>query len=388
MSDKDFKLNTKMMHWGRDPSAYYGLVNPPIARTSTILYPNLAAYEDPNHRYRYGRMGNPMSDAFETAMAELEGGYKAVATQSGLSAITLALLALLKGGDHILMADTVYPPLRDFCGNVLKRMGVDVEYYDPCLGGGIENLIKPETTVIYLESPGSGTFEVQDMPAIAAVAKKHDIKTIADNTWAAGVLCNPIKLGVNYALQSATKYIGGHSDINLGFVVADTAENFLPIRKTAWDMGVTAAAEDMYLALRGLRTLTNRMKQNEKSLYQVLDFLEDRQEIEKIYCPALESHSTHDIWKRDFKGVNGLLSILLKPYPKEKVHKFIDSLTLFPIGSSWGGYESLCQPQFLQHYRSAVPWKEEGYLFRFQIGLEDPEDLMADFEQAFKVLSA
>lgn len=383
MDTKDMKLDTKLTHLGRDPDDYHGVVNPPIARTSTILYPNLAAYENPDHQYRYGRLGNPMSDAFESAMAELEGGYKAVSTQTGMSAITTAILSVVKTGDHLLMVDTAYPPVRGFCSNVLERMGVEVEYYDPCIGAGIEQHIKDNTSVVYLESPGSATFEVQDVPAITEIAKSHSITTIADNTWSAGLLFNPIQYGVDLCLQSATKYIGGHSDVNLGVVIAANEALYAPLKQAASDLGVAAGAEDMYLSLRGLRSLTTRMKQNNHNAMEVLEFLKEQKEIERIYCPMLETHPTHDIWKRDFSGGNGLFSILLKPYSKESVHEFVNALELFPIGSSWGGYESLCQPQYLDNCRTAVPWEEEGALLRFQVGFEDPQDLIADFEKAF-----
>jgi cystathionine beta-lyase len=384
--DKNWKRDTKLAHLGLNPDAYFGIVNPPIARASTILYPNLAAYEDKNHKYRYGRVGNPMSDAFEGAVAELEGGYGAVVTQTGLSAIATAILSVIKSGDHILMTDSVYPNTHDMLKNICPKIGVEVEYYDPHIGSSIEKLVRDNTSLIYLECPGSGLYDMQDVPAITKVAKAKGIKTIADNTWAAGILFRPLEHGVNYVLQSATKYIGGHSDINLGFVVADSKENYKPLRQMAWDMGVTAAAEDMYLALRGLRSLTTRMKQNAAGALRVVEWIKDRPEIAQIYYPALPTHKGHEIWKRDFSGCNGLFTIRLQPADKQSVHDFIDSLKLFPVGSSWGGYESLCQPQYMDKVRHAVAWKEEGRVFRFQVGLEDPDDLIADLEQGLEKL--
>lgn len=385
--NQDHALNTRLVHAGRDPSQYFGVVNPPLARTSSIIYPDLASYENPSHKYRYGRMGNPMSDAFEGAMAELEGGAGAVGTQTGVSAITTAILSFVKSGDHILIVDTVYPPLRDFCANVLARMNVETQYYDPMIGAGIKDLMRENTALIYLESPGSGTFEVQDTPAIAKLAKENGVVTIADNTYAAGVLFNPIKHGVDVALQSCTKYVGGHSDINLGVIVCATEEQVKKVRRTANDLGVAPSQDDMALALRGLRTLTLRMRNNAASAAIVAQWMRGRPEIERVYYPAFEGHAGHEFWKRDFSGANGLFSFLLKPVPVEKVHAFIDTLQLFPIASSWGGYESLLQPQYPNKYRGALPWMEEGRLFRFQIGMEDPKDLIADIEQAFTRLS-
>lgn len=384
--NKNHSEATRLAHMGSDPDAYYGLVNPPIARASTILYPSLAAYEDPNHQFRYGRMGNPLSQSFEQAMSELEGGYAAVSTASGLTAITTALLAFLEHGDHLLMVDTAYPPLRDFLGNVLKRMGVETEFYDPMIGEGIADLIRDNTRVIYMESPGSGTFEVQDVPAIVSAAQQRDVMTVIDNTWSAGVLFKPLGHGVDISIQSCTKYIGGHSDINLGVAVARTEEHFRALKKTALDLGICAAAEDLYQGLRGLRSLTIRMKQNAENAGAVVEFMRQREEVEQVYYPALESHAGHDIWKRDFTGVNGVFSFRLKQAPQDSVHAFVDALELFPIGSSWGGYESLLQPQYPSKTRTAVKWEHEGRLLRFQIGFEDPRDLIADLEQAFEKL--
>lgn len=380
--DKNWKFDTKLAHLGKDPEAYFGIVNPPIARASTILYPSLAAYEDKNHKYRYGRVGNPMTDAFEGAVTELERGFGAVVTPTGLSAITTAILAVVKSGDHILVTDSVYPNTHDFLQNMAPRMNVEVEYYDPAIGAGIEALVRDNTSLIYLECPGSGVYDMQDVPAIVGVAKAKGVKTIADNTYAAGILFRPLEHGVDYSLQAATKYIGGHSDINLGFVVAGAEEDYKPLRQTAWDLGQTAAAEDMYLALRGLRTLTTRLKQNAANAEKIVEWIKDRPEIAEVYFPALPSHKGYDIWKRDFSGTNGLFSIRLQPAEREKVHAFVDALKLFPVGSSWGGYESLCQPQYMHKVRRAVKWTEVGQILRFQVGLEDPADLIADLEQS------
>ena len=262
-------------------------------------------------------------------------------------------------------------------------MGVETEYYDPMIGAGIEDLIRENTRMIYMESPGSATFEVQDIPAITKVAKARGVMTVTDNTWSAGMLSKPLALGSDISLQSATKYIGGHSDINLGVSVAGSEAHYKRLKQTAVDLGICAGPEDMYLALRGLRTLKVRMKQNAQNALRVIEWLKGRDEVEKIYHPSLEDHAGHEIWTRDFNGANGLLSIRLRPSSKEAVHAFVDALDMFPIGSSWGGYESLLQPQYLSKCRTAVPWEHEGGMLRLQIGLEDPEDLIADLEQAF-----
>ncbi|MFP4314472.1 MAG: trans-sulfuration enzyme family protein, partial [Alphaproteobacteria bacterium] len=243
------------------------------------------------------------------------------------------------------------------------------------------------TALIYMESPGSATFEVQDIPAICKLASHKKITTIIDNTWSAGLLFKPLEHGCDVSLQSCTKYIGGHSDVNLGVIIARNENLLKPLRKAAWDLGVAPAAEDLYLALRGLRSLNARMKQNAANAATVIEWMQTRDEFTKIYYPALKEHKGHEIWKRDFKGANGLFSFVLQAASREAIHGFINALELFPLGSSWGGYESLCQPQYLKNYRSAVPWNEKGACFRFQIGLEDPQDLIKDIDQALKIFN-
>lgn len=388
MSKKTHKESTRLTHIGLAADEYFGIVNPPIARASTILYPSLAAYEDPNHKYRYGRMGNPLSEKFESAIAEIENGFDGMSTASGLAAVTLALMTVLKAGDHALIVDTLYPPARDFCDQVLTKYGVEIEYYDPRIGGKIDKLTKDNTALIYLESPGSGTFEIQDVPAIAKVAKAKGIKTIIDNTYSAGLIFKPLDHGVDYSLQSATKYIGGHSDINMGIVVARDEATYKELRSTALNRGDCASAEDLYLGLRGLRTISLRMKQSAENALKIASWLKKQKGIADVLYPALKSSPEYKIWKRDFTGANGVLSIVLDKSSKQAVHKFVDALELFPIGSSWGGYESLLQPQYLSKYRTINPRpSDEGALLRLQIGLEDPDDLIADLEQALKIFN-
>ncbi|MBK6897148.1 MAG: cystathionine beta-lyase [Alphaproteobacteria bacterium] len=376
--------NTKLVHMGRNPDAYFGLANLPVGRVSTIMYPSLEAYENPSHKFRYGRVGNPASEAFETAIAELEEGCNAITASSGLGAITTAILAFVKSGDHLLMCDGIYPPTRQFCDDTLRRMGVEVEYYDPLIGKGIEKRIRKNTTLIYMESPCSATFEVQDVPAIAAAAKKHGVMTMIDNSWSGGLLFKPIRHGVNVSVQSATKYIGGHSDLTMGVAVADTEKTYKTLKRGAVNIGAFASPDDLWLALRGLRTMAVRMKQNAQNAMVVAQWLEKQPEIKRVFYPPLKNDPSHKLWKRDFSGANGLLAILLKEAPKKAASDFVNGLELFPIGSSWGGYESLLQPQYLEKYRSAVPWTEKGACLRLQIGLEDPEDLIVDLEKGLE----
>ncbi len=377
---KDYHKETKLMHAGRAPEDYFGVVNPPICRTSTILYKDLAAYFDPSTKFRYGRVDNPLSCAFEEAIAELEGGHNAITAPSGFAAISTTLFAFLKAGDHILIVDSCYPPTRFFANKQLCSFGIEVEYYDPYIGAGIKDLIRDNTAVIYLESPGSATFEVQDVPAIVKQAKAHDVITIMDNTYSAGVLFKPLEHGVNISVQSAAKYLGGHSDVNLGVAVADNVTNYKILKDCAVNLGICAGAEDLYLSMRGLRTLEMRLEHAGKNMLPVLEWFKTRAEVQKIYSPLSE-----DIWKRDFSGHNGVFSILFDPkYLMDDIARFVDALELFPVGSSWGGYESLIQPQNMKTYRS--DWKKEGVFLRFQIGNENPKDLIVDLERGITAL--
>ena len=384
--NKNHKKTTRVMHAGYEPSEFNGLVNMPPSRTSTILYPSLAAYEDPGHQYRYGRLNTPTAQAFADALCELENGYGAVTAPSGLAAITTAFLSFTNSGDHVLVADSIYPCTRDFLDDVLTRMGVTVEYYDPYIGADIAGLVKDNTAVIYMESPGSATYCVQDVPAIVQVAKDKGIVTMLDNAWSSGVLFNPLDHGVDLSLMSCIKYINGHSDGMLGAVIARDEDTFKKLRSGAVDLGICAGSEEVYAGLRGLKTIHLRMKEAGERGLEIAQWLEARDDLQKVYQPALESHKGHEIWKRDYNGTNGLVSILLHPAPKEKVSAFVESLELFRIGSSWGGYESLLQPQYLKKCRSAVPWGEEGFLIRLQVGFEDIDDLKADLDQAFAKL--
>jgi cystathionine beta-lyase len=384
---KKYGKHTKIMHSGRAPDDYFGIVNAPVSRSSTILYPSLDAFEDPNHPYKYGRYGTPTTKHFEAAMTELEGGFGACVAPSGSCAITTALWSFLKAGDHLLIADSVYGPTRDFCDNILSRYGVEVEYYDPFVGADIKGLIRDNTAVIFMESPGSATFDVQDVPAIVGAAQEKGVLTMLDGSWSSGILFKPFEHGVDISIHSASKYICGHSDIMMGIVIARDESLYKTLRKSVIDLGICAGPDDMFLALRGLRTLPIRIKESGQRAARVIEGIKDHSAIEKIYYPALPGHPNHDIWTRDFSGANGIFSVLLKPKTKAAKRACIDALELFPIGSSWGGYESLLQPQNLKN-RSASPWMQEGALLRFQVGLEDVEDLIADLNRAFDAFEA
>jgi cystathionine beta-lyase len=380
---KTHKEDTDLVHWGRDPAAYFGIVNPPVVKTSSIIYNNMAQYFEPG--YRYARNGTPLSQSLEDAITQLQGGFGAITASSGLGAITTALLSFLKAGDHLLMTDAVYPPVRTFCNDVLTRMGVDVEYYDPRMGAQIEKLFRPETTVLYMESPGTGIFDVMDVQAFTKATRKHKIVTLFDDSWSGGVVFKPFKHGVDVVVQSLTKYIGGHSDIMLGAAIAANEKLYKALRKSADDMGVCGGSDELFLALRGLRTIKIRMRQHHENALTVARWLDKHPAIKRVYYPALPSHETHALWKRDYTGANGLLSILLKPATQKSLYDCVDSLTLFPVANSWGGYESLLQPQKMND-RAIMKWSEKGALLRLHIGLEDPDDLIKDLEQGLKKL--
>ena len=346
------------------------------------------AKRDPSKRFdvvRYGLLGTPTTFALEEALAAIEGGYRAMLMSSGLAAITAPLQACLKCGDHLLMVDTAYGPTRNFCERVLTRFGIATTYYDPLIGEDIARLMRPNTKVVYVESPGSLTFEVQDVPAIAAAAHEAGAKVLMDNTWASPYLFPSFARGVDVSIHAATKYIVGHSDVMLGAVVT-TEEVYLKVRTMAADLGHCAAPDDAYYALRGLRTLGVRLERHERSALTVARWLQTRPEVSRVLYPALPEDPGHALWKRDFLGASGLFGVVLNPVPKAAVYAMIDELDLFGIGASWGGFESLILPTNPEHIRTATRWAAEGPTLRLHIGLEDPEDLIEDLERGFHQL--
>jgi len=334
----------------------------------------------------YGRYGSPTTQALEEAIAALEDAKYCTLTSSGVSAVTTAMMAFLNAGDHVLIADNVYGPTRAFADKKLKKMGVEVTYYDPLIGAGISDLIQAHTRVVVVESPGSLTFEVQDVPAIAKAAHAKDAIVIGDNTWGSPTLWRPFALGIDVSVISATKYICGHSDLTMGSISTQDEGYFKQVMTAHKLMGACTNGADAYLALRGLRTLPARMKQHEESALKVAAWLEAREEVTQLRHPAFPSCPGHAEWKRDFNGSNGLFAFIIPQKNETELAAFFNSLGLFGMGYSWGGYESLAIPVHPQMIRSATPWKEDGTLIRIHVGLEDADDLIADLEQAFKAM--
>ncbi len=386
------RKNTRLTTAGRDPKANFGIVNPPVYHASTVLYATMKDRQErsakPFESVTYGLSGTPTTFAFEAAVAELEGGDRCVAVPSGLAAITVPMLALVDAGDHVLVTDNCYEPARKFCENQLRRFGVETTYFDPMMGAEIDDLMRPETKVILLESPGSVTFEVQDVPTLAAAAHARDVVVMLDNTWGAGVYFSAFEHGVDISIQAATKYIGGHSDLIMGTVT--TTEALWPrIKATSVGFGYHAAPDDCFLAMRGIRTIRPRMAHHGKSALAVAHWLEQRPEVKLVMHPALPSFPTHDLWKRDFTGACGLFGFVLEDrYDRKAVARMVDHLDLFGMGASWGGFESLVLVHEPADIRTATAWPHAGPSIRLHIGLEDVEDLIADLEKGFERLRA
>ncbi len=383
------KNDTRLVTSGRDPQAYHGFVNPPVYHASTLLYPTAEDQVAHRSRYNYGRRGTPTSEALENALREIDGDACAgvALLPSGLAAISAALFATASAGDHALVPDSVYRPTRTFCNGVFKRFGVETTYYDPLIGADIAKLFKPNTRVVFVEAPGSQSFEMQDIPAIAKIAHDRNAVVLMDNTWATPLYFRPFEKGVDLEIQAGTKYIGGHSDIMFGCVSANAAT--LPaLKDTVYSMGLCVGPDDMYLALRGLRTLGVRLDRHYQSGLRVARWFEQRPEVLRVMHPALESDPGHKIWKRDFTGASGLFSVVFKPTSEQSVHAFLNELALFGLGFSWGGFESLAILFDCTEYRTATKWAPGGPTVRFHIGLEDPDDLIVDLERGFAAMAA
>jgi cystathionine beta-lyase len=378
------KDDTLLVTGGRQPEGHAGAVNPPVYRASTILYPNVEAFEAPRQLrgVYYGRGGVPTTFALEDAIAALEGAAGAVVTGSGKTAIAQALLTFLEAGDHLLMVDTAYAPTRQFCDRVLARFGVETTYYDPQIGAGIDQLIRPETRVLFLETPGSLTFEMQDVPALARAAHARGLVVMLDNTWATPLYFKALQHGVDISIHAATKYIGGHSDLLMGIASA-IAEHYPRLRHGMQDLGCYVSPDDCYLALRGLRTLSVRLERHQANALRLATWLQGRPEVARVLYPALPDDPGHALWQRDFQGASGLLGILLNPCPDKAWHALVEGLELFGLGASWGGYESLIMPNRPERYRTATAWDTSFPSIRIHAGLEDPDDLIADLEAGF-----
>ena len=384
------RRDTRIATSGLDPHGNFGIINPPVYHASTVLFPTVKdlkkAVSDPFNNTYYGRFGTPTSAAFEEAAAEIEGGERAIATSSGLAAITCALMAFLKSGDHLLMADTVYEPTRKFCDGILKGFGVETEYYDPLIGGGIADLMRDNTHAVFMESPGSLTFEVQDVPAIAAAASERGAVSILDNTWGTPLFFRPFEHGVDIAIEAATKYIAGHSDAMLGVIIMNEP-HFKRLKTVTVALGNSAGPDDCYLGLRGLRTLAVRLARHQKTGLTLARWLQKRAEVARVLHPALPHDPGHELWKRDFTGSCGLFGVELKPVTGEKVTAMLDGFELFGMGFSWGGFESLALAVEPKYSRSATIWEGKGPLLRLHAGLEDAGDLLADLEAGLKRLA-
>ena len=386
MTRRRYRPATEVAHLGRDPRRYLGAVNTPVFRASTILMPTVADVERASRgayeKVSYGLHGLPTITDFQNAVSELEGGHRALAVPSGLSATTLPLLALLAPGDHLLVTDAVYGPTRRFCDNHLRRLGIDVEYYDPLAGAGIVQHFKGNTKVVFAESPGSLTFEVQDLPAIASVAHARGVRVVLDNTWATPLGFRAFDHGVDVSVHAGTKYIGGHSDLLIGAIVAN-AETFPLLHRLWTDMGVTPSSDDCFLALRGLRTLQVRLTRHEASGLGVANWLARRPEVRRVLHPALPTDRGHALWRRDFKHASGLFGIVLEAVTPAALARMLDGMRLFGMGWSWGGFESLIVPTWPERSRTATKWNAGGPSLRLHIGLEDPQDLIEDLDEAF-----
>jgi len=387
------KKDTKIVNAGRAKKWTGNVVNPPVERASTVVFDSVkdmkhATVNRGNKVHFYGRRGTSTTFAFSDAMVAIEGGAGCAVYPSGTAAITNAILAFVKTGDHILMVDTAYEPTRDFCDKVLSRIGVETTYYDPLIGKDIDKLIKPNTRIVFLESPGSITMEVQDVPGIAEIARQHDCIVMLDNTWGAGVNFQPFDYGVDISIQAATKYIVGHSDVMLG--TATATEKYWPdLRENSYLMGQCTSPDDLYLAMRGMRTLSVRLKQHEENALKVANWLATRDEVDTILHPAFDSCPGHEFFKRDFTGSNGLFSFVLNRGDQRAIDALLDGMEHFKMGYSWGGFESLILGNTnVGRLRTATHWPHKFPLIRLHIGLEDVDDLIADLALGFERLNA
>jgi cystathionine beta-lyase len=389
-ASRRYRIATEVAHVGRDPRRFLGAVNTPVFRASTILFDTMAELEQATRGelpgVTYGLHGLPTVSDLAAALARLEGGHAALVVPSGLTATTFPLLALTKPGDHVLVTDSVYGPTRRFCDNPLRRLGIAVDYYDPLAGAAIADAFRANTTLVFTESPGSLTFEVQDIPAIAQVAHAHGARVILDNTWATPIGFAPFEHGVDVSVQAVTKYVGGHSDVLLGAVIANQA-TFPALHRLWTDMGIAASPDDCYLGLRGLRTLAVRLARHAQSAMSVATWLAARPEVRRVLYPPLPADPGHALWQRDFRGASGLFGVVLEPVDSAAVARMLDGMRLFGMGWSWGGFESLIIPTWPERARTVTTWNPGGPTLRLAVGLEDPQDLIDDLHDGLARLT-
>lgn len=382
------KEETQLIAAGRPHRRPAHPVNHPVERASTYLYPTYDDFLEGARNITYGRLGTSNHRALEETVNILEGGFETRLAPSGLAAVNMAILAFCEAGDHLLVADTVYDPVRKFCDRFLKRFGVEATYYDPLIGDEISTLVTPRTKVIVAESPGSLTFEVQDLPALAKAADDAGVKLIVDNTWGAGHFLKPLKLGAHVSVQSGTKYLSGHADCLIGTISSADEETAKAIFQALLQLGSNVSADDAYLTLRGARTLAARLARHQETGLKLAKWMARRPEVERVLHPALKSCPGHAQWKRDFSGSSGLFGVVLKPVALPALKAFFNAFKLLGIGFSWGGFESLCVHVRPETTRTAKPWREEGPTIRIHAGLEDGDDLIADLERAFAAMEA
>ena len=386
---KKIKKDTKIILSGRKPFDNYGIVNPPIYRTSTVLFKNIKelgkAISNRFNQTYYGRYGTPTTFYLEEGIAEIENAYRTIATSSGMSSISITLLSFLSKDEHCLISDCTYYPTKKFAMKILSKFGVKVDFYDPTNINSLKKRINKKTKLIFMESPSSLTFEIEDMNEIIKIAKKKKIITAIDNSWATPFYFSPIKCGIDISILAATKYISGHADTMLGLITVKNEKLFLKIKDTAVSLGDCPGPEECYLSLRGLRTLATRLEKHRSSALKIARLLQNNNKVSKVLHPALPKNNYYELWSKYFTGSTGLFSFILKEQSKNKVYKMIDNLKLFKLGFSWGGYESLILPVFPKNERKIAKWKEKGILLRLHVGLENVDDLINDLFKSFKL---